>query len=222
MNNASIEELANAFCNQIGIHTFDRDKWFVRAYSTMQRTKKGSISPDQKRNIKELLFEEISNTLTSVTSQEEFDEWILKITDKIGDFGDLTFGQSQKIVNILLKYYYCYFYSKQDAAFNKTVESLQPVFNFFHAPVDNVMMVALKRDYNSDKLNFVKKVANSARFVENGNLLAWSRLPSEDPYRRLQEIVQELSAAHNFENKMHFEMANLWKAADETTKITSS
>ncbi|MEJ8555040.1 hypothetical protein [Tepidibacter sp. Z1-5] len=110
--NKQIKELTIKFADEVNpLEPFNEKNWFRDAYQTMQRTKKGGTSKEQKEEIRNLVFTEIKKMKNIEATQECFDKWFYDVVNNISKIGQLTFGQSQKIVNILLKYFYCYYHS---------------------------------------------------------------------------------------------------------------
>ena len=208
-----MKKLSIQFCKNIGLEQFNKDKWFQWSYSTMQRTKKGGTSTEQKERIKIFLYERITNiNKNSISNQSDFNKWLLNCIKGICKKGNLTFGQGQKIINILLKYYYCFYYSEQDKEWNKDQKYLKKYFSFFNAPVDNIILAKLKKKYNDPIISFLELKSSRARFNINGNLFPWSKLEDSKEYLSIQDYVENLASKdNNINDKLCFEMKYLWK-----------
>jgi hypothetical protein len=208
-----MEKLAKQFCDTVGLKKFNQDKWFIGAYGTMQRTKKGGISINQKQNIKTFIFNEIYNNNFEFENQTEFDSWIFNTIKSVSVLGNLTIGQSQKIINILLKYYYCYYYSKIDNDFCVNHRHLEKTFQFLHAPVDNIILVALKEKFDNQDISSIIISSNNARFYieDDDKFYPWSKLDDYEEYIKVQNFIEKLSSKEQLNGKLHFEMKYLWQ-----------
>lgn len=207
-----VKAAALAFIKNVQpLEPFNQLKWFQGAYQTMQRTKIGGVPPEIRKQIMCSVFEEIEKLRSIRPCQEAFDDWFFNGVQKICLLGALTFGQGQKIVNILLKYYYCYYYSGLDSFWNKENNYLESVFCFFHAPVDSIILQTLKLKYDDAKIGFVKTTAQGPRFVEEDTHVPWSKLQNIESYCKLQCYIGELAQKHQVINdRITFEMLELW------------
>lgn len=209
-----VKEAALAFIKNVQpLEPFNQLKWFQGAYQTMQRTKIGGVAPEIRTQIMGSVFEAIEKLRSVKPCQEAFDDWFFSCVRKICSLGALTFGQGQKIVNILLKYYYCYFYSGLDPFWKEENSYLESIFSFFHAPVDSIIMQTLKVKYDDAKIDFIKKTAQGPRFVEAATYVPWSKLQNIESYCMLQNYIGELAQENQFVNdRIAFEMIELWSS----------
>lgn len=109
-----------------------------RAYLDMNRTIRFKNISGQKRDeirssVNSLLEKEIRQVENKIQSQEDYDEWHFRVCDAIRDLyleNGVTFyfGQSQKWVNMTMKYLYIIGERKFDI-----------VFDYLHAPLDNYL-----------------------------------------------------------------------------------
>lgn len=158
-----LKNLSSRFIQQVkqkvDLTRFDKDEWFKGAFSTIQRTIRGGLSDIEKKKLRNLLFSSIENLkgFKSKTPNEEdynkwFDNLILCIKKEIG----LSLGQAQKIINILMKYHFCYYSSDCDKKWKEKYSWLYLFFDFFHVPVDNLVLFNLKQKYENESIGNIK------------------------------------------------------------------
>lgn len=206
-----IKELSLIFCKEIEpLHPYDKKRWFKGAYQTMQRTKKGGVDPEIREAIMNYVFLNINNLQSIEPSQANFDRWLYDCISYISSIGNLTFGQGQKIINILLKYYYCYYNAELNEKWNIENDYLKAFFHYFHAPVDGIILKNLKLKFNDSRINFIK-ISQIPKFVIGPNEFPWSKLNNIGYYQKIQDYIGDLSRNHTlFGNKLAFEMVELW------------
>ncbi len=198
------------FCETIGLQAFNRDKWFTATFATMQRTNRGGTTNAQRTEIKEFLYTELYDPRFKFKNQGEFDVWFYAAAEKVQTIGNLTFGQSQKVINILFKYYFCFYYSEKDSKFNELHKFLVNSFSYFHAPIDNIVLLELKRKYNAEDLNNIIIIGGQARFIIDGYKVPWSKLDNKMTYNNIQSFIQRLTNQRILSCKLEFETKNLW------------
>lgn len=113
---------------QVYLRCFDTGKWFTGAYRTIQR-QAPKMSSSDKQNCRDLIF----NNLRQLQS-ETFDTDIERLIETVSGTFHLTIGQSQKLINILLKYHACLFYSQTDQEWNEANEWIQDIHSKQHVP----------------------------------------------------------------------------------------
>jgi len=193
---------------RVNIHHFDFQQWFNKAYGTVKRTIHGGLTPVQKMTIQELLHVELNNI--DVNTQVDFDNWQLDVINEISHIGDLELGKSQKIVNMLLKYYCCWYYSGQDPDFNEQYYHLDLCFQYFHAPVDSRVLIRVF-DLDEYNLNIIHPIGHGyAQFLVNNVHVPWSQLDNYEIYMELQNFIQGRADALELFSKLDFEMQHLW------------
>lgn len=194
---------------QVNIHHFDFELWFNKAYRTVARTIPGGLTRVQKMNMCNYLHDELNNNI-DVNTQEDFDDWQKNVIDEISQIGDFELGKSQKIVNMLLKYFCCWYYSDQDPNFNVEYNHLVLCFQYFHAPVDNIVLKSVLRldEYN---LDIIRRIGHdNPKFLVNNVHVPWSKLDNYEIYMELQNFIQERADALGLFSKLDFEMQHLW------------
>jgi hypothetical protein len=194
---------------QVNIHDFNFTHWFNKAYRTVARTIPGGLNPVQQMNICEYLRDELHNNI-DVNTQEDFDVWHLNVINEISRLGNLQLGQSQKITNIMLKYYCCWYYSGQDPEFNDEHDHLALCFQYLHAPVDSIV---LRRVFDLDEYDLDIIVIinpNYAKLLVNHLPVPWSSLDDYGIYMQLQNFIQGRADELELFSKLDFEMQHLW------------
>ena len=205
------QELCIQFLNlqQVNIHYFDFQHWFNKAYNTMSRTNHGGLNENVKQIICGYLLNEL-NQMDEFNNQQEFDVWHLNVINEISRLGNLHLGQSQKITNMLLKYYCCWYYSGQDPEFNEDYNHLESCFQYLHAPVDSIVLRGVfdLDEYNLDIIVIIN--ANYAQFLVNHLQVPWSQLDDYGIYMQLQNFIQGRADELGLFSKLDFEMQHLW------------
>lgn len=128
-----------------------------------------------------------------------------KITDQARK---LSFGHAQKLINILMKYHFVYFYSDLHEDWKKSHAWLEPCFSYFHAPIDRIVLKSLTEKYS---------------FKVPPDQFSWTKWQWTEKvlYAELQKSLQKLvtdraEMSHN--NRLYFEMKELWKSAEGKTQ----
>lgn len=192
------------------INTFNEDRWFSSAYSTLNpfRTiEGGGLSKEDKKTLKTILFSSIKN-LRSFTV-DDYDKWFYDLANKITDrVSKLSFGHAQKLINILMKYHFAYYYSDINEDWKKKYLWLVPYFGHFHSPIDRKVLKNLTKKYNMEIPQ---------------NKFSWTKwqwkekILYDDIQSYIQKIVEKNEIYNN--NKLYFEMKELWKnSSKEITK----
>jgi len=188
------------------IKYYDEERWFSSAYSTLNpfRTIEGSgLSEEVKKTLKSLLFFSIENLKSF--SVGDYDKWFYELAERITDrVSKLSFGHAQKLINILMKYHFVYFYSDFDEDWKKKYLWLAPYFSHFHAPIDRKVLKNLTEKYSMeilpDKFSWTK--------------WQWKeKVLYEEIQNFVQKIVEKAEMYHN--NRLYFEMKELWKNPSE-------
>lgn len=147
-----------------------------RAYRDMNRTIRFNGLPDAIRlalreKVKDVFEVEIQNlTSNKITSQDEFDTWHRNVSDMIKNLYfvegvNLTYGHTQKWINMTIKYLYML-----------GADSFDGVFEFLHIPLDNYVF-----DIARDSLGIKRpKVAWSSWDDYENNIYAIRRDKRKD------------------------------------------
>lgn len=170
-----------------------------RAYRDMNRTIRFNGLSDATRlelrkKVNDYFVVEFSNLNSdSITSQDEFDAWHRRVSDRIkalyGDKGvKLTYGHAQKWINMTIKY----LYMLEDDTFDAT-------FEFLHIPLDNYVF-----DIARDLLGITRPK------------VAWSKWDNyEEQYLQYQNMIREKITT---ESPLRWEFRNWLKAARNIEK----
>ena len=140
-----------AFIEKVkSIKFFNEERWFSSAYSTLNArftVEGGGLSEEAKKTLKNLLFSSIEKL--PLFSVNNYDKWFYDLSKEINNrISKLSFGHAQKLINILMKYHFVYFYSDLDQDWKKKHLWLGPYFNLFHAPIDNKVLKNLTEKYS--------------------------------------------------------------------------
>jgi len=196
-----------AFTEKVkNIKYYDEERWFSSAYSTLnaRRTIEGGVlSEEVKKTLKNILFSSIENLKSF--SVGDYDKWFYELAKRITDrVSKLSFGHAQKLINILMKYHFVYFYSDFDEDWKKKHLWLAPYFSHFHAPIDRKVLKNLTEKYSMEILP---------------NKFSWTKwqwkekVLYEEIQNFAQKIVEKAEMYHN--NRLYFEMKELWKNPSE-------
>ncbi|HID27197.1 MAG TPA: hypothetical protein EYP22_05135 [Methanosarcinales archaeon] len=215
---SEIKELSLKFIQQVSskvkLNNYDKDEWFKGAFFTIQRTIKGGLSNENRSSLKNILFDSIEKLKKITPSEGKYDKWFNNI---ISSINFLSYGQAQKIINILMKYHYCYYYSKADNEFRW----LYQFFDFFHAPLDNILLYNLKQKFDNENIcskikAWVYRDNYNGVFLTQGIEVRWSRLEKNNAYlyKDVQDFIRgKVKESEHWKNRLHFEMKELWISA---------
>jgi len=190
------------------VKQYDQERWFRGAYSTLTARftiEGGSLSEKSKKTISNLLFSSI-NKLKAYSSND-YDEWFYELAKRITDSeSKLSFGHAQKLINILMKYHFVYYYSDLDEPWKRKYLWLTSFFGQLHAPIDRKVLHKLTQTY------LIEIPTNKS---------SWTKWQWTDKalYKKLQGLIQVLAkrseSYHN--NRLYFEMTELWKTGTKKT-----
>ena len=147
-----------------------------RAYRDFNRTIK-NIPADLKdretwrHDLYSILESRIGKILTtSFYDQEEFTKWHKATCFSIceGSNSILTIGQSQKWINMTLKYAF--------TLSDNRINGISKNYSFFHIPIDNIIQELLQKKYG------VQKIAECS----------WSKITDYDTYYNYQKQVRHI------------------------------
>lgn len=212
---------------KINLRTFDQNEWFRGAYSTVQRTRRGcsSFADAERKTIIKLLFDACSEICVHPS---EIESKISCLKENCP--GQLTLGQVQKLLNILLKYHVCYFFAGQDDVWNKAHDNIAESWASFHVPIDSIVLLRLcevapdvvcGRIYANKIFQFNKK-ANKCEWSQTAKVFSndrkinpkasgqpWSKLDDMEAYMWLQNTIKALAKKENM-SPLEYEMKVLW------------
>jgi hypothetical protein len=188
---------------------YDEERWFSSAYSTLNArftVEGGGLSKEENKILRSLLFSSIENLKSF--SMDNYDKWFYELAARITErVSKLSFGHAQKLINIIMKYHFVYFYSDFDEDWKKSHLQLAPFFSHFHAPVDRKVLKNLTEKY-SVKISPDK--------------FSWTKWQWDDKtlYDGIQNSIQKMAkkAEINYDSRLFFEMKELWKDPPGATK----
>ncbi len=188
------------------INSFNEERWFSGAYSTLNpfRTiEGGSLSNEDKKILKYLLFSSIENLKSY--SVGDYDKWFYELAKKITDrVSKLSFGHAQKLINILMKYHFAYYYSDFDEDWKKRYLWLVHYFGHFHSPIDRKVLINLTKKYN---MEIPQRKFSWTKWQWEDKILY------EEIQSKIKKIVENNEIYNN--NRLYFEMKELWKNSSE-------
>lgn len=153
------------------------DAILQRAYLDFNRTIRGISSYLGKEDIlkecRKVLRSELEDEILKNQSQENFDAWHERLCVKLkdiyllGGFPDFHIGQSQKWINMTLKYIFLY---------PELAEKYKNIYKFCHVPIDNIILE-----------NLVKRGVHSLLKGEE----KWSQLDDYERYFKYQVFIRD-------------------------------
>jgi len=171
---------------------FDHDRLTSDAYITFSRTLWGyRRTPEEVRGkirsrSAAIFAEQIIQLLriTKPVSNESYNEWhretIVRIQSAWGNYFHLHYGQAQKWINILIKYYSAL---GNDGRYPEMLHHQDAL----HVPIDNVVYNLLRT------ANDIRYGSGTVRDWFLGQRFpAWSRIPDIHCYMRLQKLLRDL------------------------------
>jgi hypothetical protein len=181
------------------VTSYGQERWFNSSYSTIKRTVKGGLSQEVRKKIRDLLFYSIDHLKTFSTS--EYDKWFFELTEEITEISKLSFGQAQKLTNILMKYHFSYFYSDFNLDWKKKYQWMVQYFDSFHVPIDRIVIGSLAQKYS---------------FKISQDKISWSKWQWKDKtlYEEIQNLTKKIAEKSEkyYSNRLYFEMKELWKS----------
>jgi hypothetical protein len=131
----------------------------------------------------------------------------------------LTLGQAQKLVNLLSKYCFAYYFSELDRVWMADNAWVIEFAAEFDIPIDQIVLRNIRRGFGQTDaaegiyVSGSKKTAPAGIVCRHINPLmrsSWNRLSCFGCYAELQEFVRQVSQAQGYVFPMEFEMHVLW------------
>lgn len=219
---------ARAHPQTTNIYPFDHEHWFQGAYRTIQRNvPKGIFATDAKHRCRDQIFAALP-----LLTAANFDASMKELVESLSREFPITIGQSQKLVNIVLKYYACLFFSERAPTWARENSWVGAIHPLQHVPIDSIVMFGLCRNTPAECAGFVTA---SSRFAFNtvtkcfgwshaasifvpdspdglGPSVPWSGIADYAVYFRLQTIVRTLADEKRI-SPLLYEMRFLWAPA---------
>ena len=199
---------------KVNLKKFNKDKWFDGVYNSLGwRVKKSPGDPlkyDPK--LEEKLKDEIFELIYSFPDEKEkIDLWYKKTIIFISKEYPFNMGRSQKLINLLIKYFITSYYSGH--VIQPISKKLVNHINKIHIPIDNIVLKESYKQGNSFK-NFI---TNDGQFrkgmwsIENGNN-GWTNWEGPYPdYEKFQIKIREKRKELFYNSSLEFEMKELWE-----------
>ena len=200
--------------NGIELHPYNLDEWGRGAESTLIQSNRSAQHQRVSDSDRTALTHLVWNILAKV-DPTDFDcaFFALAFAVRVQHLPYMTFGRTQKFINMLCKYAYCYYWSGADDSWNKGnawVEVLSPCF---HVPVDAVVLHNLRKEnprWFSKLITtpIVQEERKYARVKHGDQAVGWSNLDRTYPYIAVQQYV--LDNLRGAITPIHREMRDLW------------
>jgi len=196
--------------NRITLDPYDLSEWLRGTYTTVQR--KVGKRPDREQ-IKTAVADFVVRVRRANPSgQDPYDRLFYQRAWAMTRSFGLSFGISQKLLNIIIKYHFCYYHSKRDPVWNAANEWIATCSPSFHIPIDSKVManlLSLQPIYQQ----FIVPRQVGATFWLNQVRIPWTKLTDDCPYKVVQYLVREDIRAKcvPFLYPLEYELAVLWR-----------
>lgn len=209
----------------VNLNPFDETQWFAGAYRTLQRgVPAGNFSEVEKLACSKRIFGQLPLLVPAT-----FDVGMQALITEVATTYPVTMGQAQKLVNILLKYHACLYYSQLDRRWNAANPWVPAIHDRQHVPIDSIVLLGLCRH---DPKGCAQFVTASSRYAYSKTLkhfewaynayvydplsqdgtgpkTPWSGITSYAVYFHLQTLIRHLAAAKGV-SPLLYEMRFLW------------
>lgn len=200
--------------NNIRLDPFDRNVWGAGADSTLDESNRSSQHPRLAPDDLQKITSEVWDTLCNVAA-DDFDCAFFRLAFDIRrqHLPLMTFGRTQKFINVLCKYAYCYYWSDLNTGWNAKNAWVRHLSSVFHIPVDAIVLHNLRvenRPWFKPLITtpIIQKGSKYARFKIGELKAGWSALDGTYPYIAVQQyVVDNLRGAWS---PIHREMRDLW------------
>ena len=205
-----VVEAVSVAKGRVRLIPFDRNAWFQCAYFSIQRTLPQGIRQIALDQLQNDLFEAVYALKQQPPAADAFEPWIARTIQTQSDTYRLSIGQSQRLINTLLKYYYCYYHAEIDRTWNEAHQFIAQHSPFFHIPIDSHVLIGLKVTYDCPDLH-INRAQTYATFRVGDALVSWSRLDDLPVYVKVQRFVQAVrdNHLHIFDTALDFAMSEL-------------
>ena len=145
-----------------------------------------------KKEVQDYYGESISGKGTSRTNNERIIKKVASILKKVDN--NFSFGNAQKLVNMVAKYYYITV-SSDDSMKNRFADFDCPMDRYMKSYVVSEYKRAIRND-DAQKRKRVEYYSNGTTETRDWSLIAWSKLTDKDVtiYSKYQDMAKYLSA----------------------------
>jgi len=207
---AQVVESVSVAKGRVRLIPFDQNAWFQCVYSSIQRTLPQGAPQIVRDHLPHDLFDAVDALRDQPPTADAFEPWIAGTIQTLATTYTLSIGQSQRLINTLLMYYYCYYHAERDCAWNEAHLFISPHSPLFHVPLNHHVLIGLKVTYDCPDLH-INRERTSATVRVGDALVSWSRLDDLPTYVRIQRFVHDIKDNHlqTFETTLDFAMSEL-------------
>jgi hypothetical protein len=207
---AQVVETVSVAKGRVRLFPFDQHAWFQCAYATIQRTLSQGAPQIARDHLQRDLFAAVDVLNYQPPTADAFEPWIAGTIQTLAATYALSIGQSQRLVNTLLRYHYCYYHAERDRAWNEAHQFISPHGPLLHVPLDHHVLIGLKVTYDCPDLH-INRERTSATVRVGDALVSWSRLDDLPAYVRIQRFAQDMKDNHlqAFDTTLDFAMSEL-------------
>jgi hypothetical protein len=205
-----VVETVSAAKGRVRLTPFDRNAWFQCVYATIQRTLPQGVPQIALEPLQRDLFAAVDALRHQPPTADAFEPWIAGTIQTLAATYALSIGQSQRLINTLLTYYYCSYYAERDLAWNAAHAFISQHSPLFHIPIDSHVLIGLKVTYDCPDVH-INREQTLAKVRAGEALVSWSRLDDLRAYVRIQRFVQDMKDNHlqAFDTALDFAMSEL-------------
>jgi hypothetical protein len=192
---AQVVETVSVAKGRVRLIPFDQIAWFQCVYATIQRTLPQGAPQIARDHLQRDLFGAVDALSHQTPTADAFEPWIAGTIQTLAATYALSIGQAQRLINTLLKYYYCYYHAEHDLAWNEAHQFISQHSPLLHVPIDSHILIGLKLIYDCPDLH-INRERTSATVRVGDALVSWSRLDDLPAYVRIQRFAQDMKDNH--------------------------
>lgn len=207
---AQVVETVSVAKGRVRLIPFDQHAWFQCAYASIQRTLPQGAPQIALDHLQRDLFAAVDALSHQPPTADAFEPWIAGTIQTLAATYALSIGQSQGLINTLLKYHYCFYHAERDPAWNAANPFISQHSPLFHIPIDSYVLMGLKVTYDCPDIH-INREQTLAKVRVGDTLVSWSRLDDLPAYVRIQRFAQDVKDNHlqAFDTALDFAMAEL-------------
>ncbi|NTW01990.1 MAG: hypothetical protein HGA19_11985 [Oscillochloris sp.] len=207
---AQVVETVSIAKGRVRLIPFDRDMWIQCVYFSIQRTLPQGVRQITLEHLRRDLFDAVYALNHQPATVDAFEPWIAHTIQMLAETYTLSVGQSQRLINTLLMYYYCYYYAEIDHMWNEEHRFIAQYSPFLHIPITSHALLKLKVVYDCPDLH-INRAQTSATIRVGDAFVSWSRLDDFSIYVKLQHFIRDIQDNHLqvFTTALHFALAEL-------------